>query len=147
MRWLYENALVSLRTLQARFPSSNAYNDLIAAGGSPRPWMAERDLKLMYRHLDGRRPRSPRSVPYSVETIALPSAPRPNKYEVSCWLALNGSETAATIVACGGTFFFRDEAGRACNRSPRVAALTGKGNGAVGRLDRLYPDLTQGHAA
>jgi hypothetical protein len=57
VRWLYEEALIDLRTIQGASPAGfNAYLDLKAAGGARRPWLSVPDMRRIYEYRAGTGP-------------------------------------------------------------------------------------------
>lgn len=67
VRWLHDEALIPLRAIQDAFPSSNAYLDYKAAGGTFRPWLSRVDVGRETRWRNGSEaaqpPRTTRPAP------------------------------------------------------------------------------------
>lgn len=144
VRWLYENALVDLRTLQdAMGGKHNASQDCRST--EVRSWLTGYDVEAIQRHLDGEHYR-PGVAPKwggreqaanrpQPSDVRMPTPPPLKHYKIRSWLFVNGCESWKALGSYDRT--------RWGGTGPHLAARQrGTNWWSTTDLDWLFPDQT-----
>lgn len=145
VRWLYENALIDLRTLQTAMGGQHNASQDVGAGRF-RWWLKGSDTEANLRHLDGDhyRPGVPSKWGGRAEAsrrpqpgdVAMPDPPPLKLHRIRSWLYVNGCESWKSLGRYDG-----DQ--RWGGTGPHLAARQRGANWwSTSDLDWLFPDLT-----